>query len=339
MKYSVFITLLLLSGFSVSAQKGNYQIAFYNVENLFDTIDDPKTEDSEFLPASKAQWTGDRYEVKLENLCKVILDIGNGKGPDVLGLCEVENDKVLTDLTAMLATKKQIYRVVHFESADPRGIDVALLYKPEKLTVLSSHFIRFDLPNTEWKRTRDILYVKGELPNKEVVHLYVNHFPSRREGTAESSYKRQFAASQLRKSVDSVLNTNANANIVIMGDFNDEPTDSSMSISLGAKGNTEQAAKSGLYNCMTVLKALGQGSHNYKKEWSMLDQVIVSRVMIAGKSKVSYVSESATIYKEEWMLEQEERYKGQPYRTYAGSKYLGGYSDHLPVYIFLKLGK
>jgi predicted extracellular nuclease len=339
MKFSVFITLYLFTCFFVSAQKGNYQIAFYNVENLFDTIDDPQTDDSEFLPNAKAQWTSDRYMVKLENLCKVILAIGNSKGPDVIGLCEVENEKVLTDLVSMLLAQKQHYGLVHYESADPRGIDVALLYKTEKFTLLSSHFIRFELPNAEWKRTRDILHVKGQLPNKEIIHFYVNHFPSRREGTAESRYKRQFVASQLRNSVDSVLKTNASANIVIMGDFNDEPMDSSMNIFLGAKSITDQSAKTNLYNCMTVLKERGQGTYNYKKEWSLLDQLIVSGAMLPVKGKVSYVLGSATIYKQEWMLEQKEKYKGQPLRTYVGSKYLGGYSDHLPVYILLKLGK
>lgn len=322
---------------TVQAQTKQLTIAFYNQENLFDTIDDPLTEDSEFLPGSKAQWTNERYVAKLNNMSRVIRSLNNGA--DIIGLCEVENKKTVDDLAHYCGTgaKHEAYGVVHFDSPDPRGIDVALMYRKSALTVLYAYPIRFVLPRADYNRTRDILYVKGELPNKSVVHLFVNHFPSRREGTAESSYKRQFVAAELRQRVDSLLQKDKNAQIVIMGDFNDEPGDSSMNVVLKAACTSKDAEKTGLYNVMCPLKGAGLGSHLYRKEWGMLDQIIISSALLTDKNKMHYVAESASIFKEEWMLEQSEKYKGQPFRTYVGSKYLGGFSDHLPVYIKLNL--
>ena len=338
---ATFIACMLICSLftpTVQAQTKQLTIAFYNQENLFDTIDDPLTEDSEFLPGSKAQWTNERYVAKLNNMSRVIRSL-NSNGADIVGLCEVENRITVDDLAHYCGTgaKQEAYGVVHFDSPDPRGIDVALMYRKSALTVLYAYPIRFTLPHTDYNHTRDILYVKGELSNKSVVHLFVNHFPSRREGTAESSYKRQFVAAELRQRVDSLLKKDKNAQIVIMGDFNDEPGDSSMSMVLKAACTLKDAEKTGLYNVMCPLKGAGLGSHLYRKEWGMLDQIIISSAMLADKSKMHYVAESAGIFKEEWMLEQSEKYKGQPFRTYVGSKYLGGFSDHLPVYIKLAL--
>jgi endonuclease/exonuclease/phosphatase family metal-dependent hydrolase len=332
---AAFLTIWSFTPLAAKAQTSSLTIAFYNQENLFDTIDDPATEDSEFLPESKSQWTDERYKLKLNNMSKVIRALN----ADVVGLCEVENRKTTDDLAWYCGTgaKSDAYGVVHFDSPDPRGIDVALIYKKKSMTVLCAYPIRFLLPHTESNRTRDILYVKGELPNKSIMHIFVNHFPSRREGTAESSYKRQYVAEQVRQRVDSLLKKDKRANILIMGDFNDEPGDSSMSVVLKAACTEKEAQKTGLYNTMCPLKGMGLGSHQYRKEWSMLDQLIVSQSLLSESNKVGYEPASATIFKEEWLLEQNEKYKGQPYRTYVGSKYLGGYSDHLPVYLRLKL--
>lgn len=332
---TAFLTVWIFTSSASSAQTSSLTIAFYNQENLFDTIDDPATDDSEFLPISKSQWTDERYKLKLSNMSKVIQTLG----ADVVGLCEVENRKTTEDLAwyCGVGAKQDAFGVVHFDSPDPRGIDVALIYKKKSMKVLYAYPIRFVLPHTESNRTRDILYVKAELSNKSMVHFFVNHFPSRREGTAESSYKRQFVAAQLRQRVDSLLKKDKQANIIIMGDFNDEPGDSSMSVILKAACTEKEAQQTGLYNTMCPLKGMGLGSHQYRKEWSMLDQLIISAALLSQKNKTSFEPASSAVFKEEWLLEQNEKYKGQPYRTYVGSKYLGGFSDHLPVYLRLLL--
>lgn len=311
---------------------GDYMIAFYNVENLFDTINDPQKKDEEFTPDGENQWNGERYTNKLNNLARVISSMNNGKGPDVLGLCEVENFRVLKDLINHPTLKKMYYGIVHQEMSDDRGIDVALLYKEDVLPWVSFTTYPVPLPDTV-PPTRDIMMIQTEL-GETPVNFIVCHFPSRSEGREKSEYKRISAARVVRHITDSLLMADPKDNIVIMGDFNDEPADSSINKVINAcdAGNMDKPCPT--INLMYPLKTAGKGSYKYREEWNMLDQMIINSNLYMGNG-LKYVEGSAGIYAEEWMKQTEPKYLGSPLRTFGGRKYLAGFSDHFPVYIYL----
>jgi predicted extracellular nuclease len=326
--------------FNCNAQKNStkYTVAFYNIENLFDTINDPKIDDEEFLPEGKYQWNTSRYVQKLNSLSKVIDSLGDPDGPEILGLCEVENRDVVQDLTNTPKLKNKGYGIVHINSPDGRGIDVALIFKkefftPEAYTALP---VRLDL-DPDFK-TRDILLVSGKSKYGDKLHLFVNHWPSRRGGKEATDVKRIQAAKVARKAVDSLFSIDPKAKILLMGDFNDEPTDESIMVHLNAqqKSTTPQT----LQNLMWALKAEGKGTHMHAKQWNMLDQIIVSKAFTDARIGLNIIAGSAGIYAPEWMKDPNPKFGGSPYRTYAGEKYLGGYSDHFPVFVHLvKAGK
>jgi predicted extracellular nuclease len=338
------LTLVLIACLStpILAQK-DAMIAFWNVENLYDTIDDPAVKDEEFLPSAKNAWTAQRYSTKLANTSEVILKMNDGTGPDILGMAEVENKSVLVDLTTKTPLKKQKYGIVHYDSPDQRGIDVALIYKTKSFTVLSSSHVPVPLPRGEKdtaapRPTRDILVVRGILNKKDTICILVNHWPSRMGGTEQSDPKRAAAAKTARFICDSLKLLYPNAEILAMGDFNDEPTDNSVQhltkIVLDQPFGTAPAI---FDNMMDSIKASGDGTHYYKKEKSCLDQILVTP---AFREKKSYYVTQAFIFKPEWIFA--EVYKGDglsPKRTWAGSRYIGGYSDHLPVYVKLRYQK
>ncbi len=332
---------------SVQAQKKSKKkmpknlltIAFYNQENLFDTEDDPTIDDSEFLPTSANQWDEAKYRKKLANMAYAISTIGHN-APDILGLCEVENRRVLEDLVKQESLAKYNYGIVHYNSPDERGIDVALLYKKNVFTPFADKSIRIELPNGD--KTRDVLFVSGILGKKDTLHVFVVHFPSRRGGLEASEPRRIIAATKVRQAVDSLLQRNPKSNILLMGDWNDEPDNKSIIEVLKAKGDMQNLQAGDLFNPMARLKAEGLGSHAHynsqekKVEWNVLDQVILSQNLLDRKSKLQYLPNSATIYKPEFLLQQEPpQYKGQPLRTFAGKRYLAGYSDHFPVFVNL----
>lgn len=343
MKSVLTLVLLALLTHPVFAQK-DAMIAFWNVENLYDTIDDPAVKDEEFLPSAKNAWTSQRYNTKLTNTAEVILKMNNGVGPDVLGMAEVENKNVLVDLTTKTALKKQKYGIVHYDSPDQRGIDVALIYKTKSFKVLSSTHVPVVLPRDEKdttapRPTRDILVVRGILNKKDTVCILVNHWPSRLGGTALSSPKRMAAAKTVQRICDSLMKLYPNGEIMAMGDFNDEPTDQSMrSLNVLSLASLPYGALVPIFdNLMDTIKASGDGTHYYKKEKSCLDQILVTPNL---KEKKSYYITQAFIFKPDWIFA--EVYKGDglsPKRTWAGSRYIGGYSDHLPVYTVLKYQK
>ncbi|HLG03642.1 MAG TPA: hypothetical protein VI731_08615 [Bacteroidia bacterium] len=308
------------------AQKPFGTIAFWNVENLFDTIDDPAINDAEFLPGGKNKWTAERYKTKLNRLSKVILAMNTGRGPDLLGLAEVENYQVLCDLTTCMPLKRKKYGIVHYDSPDRRGIDVALIYKKDRFTVLGSKPISLSTSKDTFY-TRDILLVKGVLRGKDTLYIFVNHWPSRRGGQAASEPKRMLAARVLRKAQDSILRMNPRAQMLAMGDFNDEPTDKSVRLLHEAED-----IPGGFINLMDSLKAAGDGSYHYRKEKNMLDQILVTRSLLDQRHL--YVSRKPSIVKFDWTTGQ--NYKNDdpgPLHTYAGSFYIGGYSDHYPVMV------
>jgi predicted extracellular nuclease len=313
-------------------------VAFYNMENLFDTEDDPAINDEEFLPAGPYAWTPERYKRKLGNMAKVIAELGNEEGPDVLGMCEVENRKVLEDLVVTSALKKKGYGIVHTNSPDQRGIDCALIYKTKRFVPLYSKAYPVLFPENKDLATRDILLVKGILDKKHDITFVVNHWPSRREGAEASAWKRERAAQTLRTVVDSIMTLDPYTNLVMMGDFNDEPADASMNKTLKAGRDSVEACATYLYNCMAPVKAEGRGTLKFKGGWNLFDQMIVSTAMITKKSLVHYTKGSANIYNPEWMRQTEPGdWKDAPKRTFIGKKYVeDGFSDHFPVYITLE---
>ena len=313
------------------------RVAFYNVENLFDTEDDPNRQDEEFLPDSKKQWTAERYQDKLSKLAQVVAALNY---PVLLGLAEVENEAVLRALTEHPDLAEAGYDVVHYDSPDARGIDVALLYRAAFFTPVSSQAIPVTFEEDNYQ-SRDILLVSGTLGKDtkyNTLHVLVNHWPSRRGGVAQSEARRLTAATLARQAVDELLQADATANVILMGDFNDEPTDRSITAGLRATGATQQTDPFQLFNTVAALDAQGRGTYQFRGNWNMLDQIIVSNGLVENARKVDdyyYLPESATVFTPDWLLQADGKYAGYPDRTYAGNQYLGGYSDHLPVYIDL----
>jgi predicted extracellular nuclease len=308
--------------------------AFYNVENLFDTEDDPKIDDSEFLPTAKSQWTPERYQKKLEHLAQVIAAMSF---PAAIGVCEVENARVLQDLVAQPALKAQGYNFVHYDSPDERGIDVALLYKPSVLSVKSSEPLKVQFTGKDaGDKTRDILRVNASLKGGYAVTFYVNHWPSRRGGEAESVARRKDAAMTVRQNVDALFKEDADTKVVILGDLNDEPENESIQTTLGATAYNPMSKilppTDALYDLAALPKQRGLGSYYYNNGWSMLDHIIVNGALLNGTS--IRVDAEETIFKQDFMLFKDPKTgDGRPNRTYSGPKYHGGYSDHLPVLV------
>lgn len=307
-----------------------YTIGFYNLENLFDTKNDPDTLDDDFTPEGFKKWSMKRYKRKLFKLAKTIAEIGDeasANPPVLVGVAEVENKTVIEDLIGTEPLRKIDYGYVHYDSPDERGIDTALIYHKAHFEVVHSEPITLLIYEADGKRdtTRDILYVKGKL-NEEEVHIFVNHWPSRRDGDEKTSYKRVEAAETIKAFMAKIETEVANPNYIIMGDFNDDPT----SESVQALMQSDQ-----LYNPMEKLLTPERGSASYKKKWLLFDQIMVSHNFF-NYEKGTHSFAHANIFDESFLVEFKGKYKGSPYRTYAGRKYIGGYSDHFPVYIQLK---
>lgn len=308
-----------------------YTVAFYNLENLFDTIDDPDTLDDEFLPNSEKQWNEKRYKKKVFKLGTTISNIGfagSGRAPVLVGVAEVENLMVLQDLINTRHLKNKNYGIVHYDSPDERGIDVGFLYQKEHFEVLYSENIAVLLyaENGERDYTRDVLWVHGKLHNEEI-HVLVNHWPSRRNGADETSYKRIAAAAKNREVIDKITMQNPDAKIIIMGDFNDDPFSASIK---------KHLVKADFYNPMEKLHTRYRGSLSYRMQWNLFDQIIFSHNFHQYK-KGGHSFSKADIFDDDFIKTYKGRFKGSPFRTYAGRKYKGGYSDHFPVYVQLKL--
>lgn len=331
MKNLILIIILgLLSVNTFSQNDQTVTIAFYNVENLFDTINDPITKDDEFTPEGKNKWTNIRYQKKLNDIAKVISSINKNNLPVLLGFAEIENRSVLEDLIKTDALKTKNYGIVHEESPDIRGIDVGLIYRTDKFKYLMHKKIPIRL-NTKYK-VRDILYTKGILDNTDTLHIFVNHWKSRSGGREKTEPQRIQCAKTLRNAVDSILVINNNAKIVIIGDFNDEPTNKSIYEILGA--NNSGNSKS-LNNLMTLLSESGLGTHNYRGHWDMLDNIIVSNSLLNSKNAYVVNENKGQIFSADWITFTYKNGNKSPNRTYGGAYYYGGYSDHYPVYVRL----
>lgn len=331
----IFVCLLTFSTCIINAQQDTLRVVSYNVENLFDCTHDSLKNDYEFLPDSKRRWTPDKYKQKQANIAKVISAIGGWNTPALVGLIEVENRKTLIALTRFSPLKNLDYKFIHQESPDSRGIDVALLYQARKFKPLHTEFIQIKNPKHPHSHTREILYCAGKLKNGDTLHVFVNHFPSRLGGQEKSEQKREFAAQKLRHKVDSIYKITPQAHILIMGDFNDYPSNRSMSEVLKAKKIETNSQYSNLYNLYYQFDEKGEiGSNKYQGEWGMLDQIIVSGALLKKENSIYTDSNKAAIFNADFLLKTNERsLEIEPFRTYKGMKYLAGYSDHLPVYI------
>lgn len=308
-------------------------IVFYNVENLFDTIDQSDVIDEDFLPSGKLKWNSERYKTKLQHLEQVITyNLQNN--PVLIGLVEVENGNVVMDLAKTGKLANTSYRLAHKDSPDARGIDCALLYDGDRFKPLVISNLAVTIDSIPDFKTRDVLYVKGELKGRKVLHVFVNHWPSRRGGELESEIKRIQAAKVARAKIDEILKDDPKANIVLMGDFNDHPNNVSLLETLKAKPLTDKNAD--LYNLLYDDQEAGLGTHNFKNEWGVLDQFIVSKTLYNGKKRIKLLTKDAVILKEDFLLYKAGDGMMKPSTTYGGDKYYGGYSDHLSIRLFLK---
>ncbi|RAV28348.1 endonuclease/exonuclease/phosphatase family protein [Sinomicrobium soli] len=308
-----------------------YTIGFYNLENLFDTRNDPRTLDDDFTPDGVLHWTPKRYRNKLYKLGKAIAHTGretSRRSPVIMGLAEVENRMVLGELLKSKHLSDKGYEIVHYDSPDERGIDTALIYRQKYFEVLDQEAVPLIVNSVNGMRdyTRDILHVTGLL-NGERIHVIVNHWPSRREGEEDTAYKRVAAAAGVHRIMDRVRETEDAPRFIIMGDFNDNPF---------SKSIREHLLSPDLFNPMELLLSHDKGSASYNFKWNLFDQILFSRdFMVTEAGKHSYVE--ANIFNDRFLTEWTGRFKGNPFRTYAGRRYLGGYSDHFPVYIQLEL--
>lgn len=335
----IVFTLLLRNSYSQISD--NYKVMFYNVENLFDTYDDSLVNDEEFLPEGNHFWNNHKYYSKLDNIYKVIIAVGEWNPPAIIGLCEIENYKVIYDLTNNTPLVKFEYKIIHKESPDRRGIDVGLLYREELFKPLKKSFFPINFPNQPNSKTRDILYVKGIANNTDTLHVFINHWPSRWGGQLESEDRRLFVASVLKAKVDSVIKSNNKSNIIITGDFNDYPDNKSIKDVLSAEQEFDNIKSDQLYNLSSYLfKTKNIGSHKYQGEWGILDQFIVSGNLLNTENKVYTSLNDVHVFNKNFLLESDEAYYGfKPNRTFIGFKYNGGYSDHLPTYLILQFRK
>lgn len=321
----------MLRIFSSKRTKNIVTLGFYNVENLFDTKNDPLTLDDDFTADGKKQWTYKRYRNKLKKLSAVISQLGTEyatQPPAIVGLVEVENARVVQDLVDHSNLRKYHYGFVHYDSPDERGIDVALLYHKTSFELLNSKTFPLYVANKYGKRdyTRDILLVSGNL-NGELIHILVNHWPSRREGAEKTAFKRIEAAKLVTHIVTTIHEENSSAKIVIMGDFNDDPT----SISI-----QQHLVKENFYNpAESLFDKDKTGTLTYDGKWNLFDQIIISKNFLEKESG-KYAFKHAEVFNKEWLKIYKGKLKGSPFRTYIGKWYQGGFSDHFPIYIYLK---
>lgn len=346
------MTFFILALFSLSSSgQADFRVMSYNVENLFDTEDDPLTADNDFLPSGNRHWTPGRFYHKLQQLAKVITAAGEWSTPALIGLCEVENDSVLVRLLNSTPLRRQHYRHCMTHGQDRRGINVALLYQRDKFRYRghTEHPVRFT--RRRHKQTRNILHVWGEVITGDRLDVFVCHFPSRYGGEKESEPDRLDAARTLRLLCDSIHSLRPAPHILIMGDFNDTPDDTSVrailhahpfpapclpaSGSVPVELRTETCPPLHLYNLFAGNRQVAPpGSHKYQGEWSQLDQIILSSSLTDTTSRMQLVPESARIFAPPFLLTKDKTWRGErPFRSYYGFKYEGGYSDHLPLLV------
>ena len=337
--------LFLLLVITVSFAQKPIKIVFYNVENLFDTINDPEIRDDEFTPQGPKKWNTAKYKKKLSNLERVFYDIASidKDFPVAIGLAEIENRNVLEDIVTCPKLAPANYRIVHYDSPDARGVDVAMLYRPDIFKLQGSEAVKTVIPERPTFKTRDILTAWGTIDG-EPVYFMVIHWPSRLGGKEQSEYLRVAVAKQMHAIADSVMRADDDTRVIIMGDFNDDPTDKSMAQALGAKGRIKDLKEGDLFNPFTEMLKAGYGTLAYGDAWNIFDNIIVSANMVLDDDgllleKAPKAKFYGNIFKQSYMVQKEGQYKGYPLRTYIGNNFQGGFSDHFPVYINIKYVK
>ncbi len=322
-----------------SAQRDSLMVAFYNVENLFHPSDDSLTRDDDFTPEGLYHWSYKKYYKKIANVAKVLIALGEGSPPAVVGFAEIENEQVLKDLCYRSPLRAYGYRYVHHDSPDRRGVDVALLYRDSLVRVLRERKVPVVFPFEPQARNRDLLYALVRLPCGDSLHVVVNHWTSRYGGYAATIPKRNYYADVARHLVDSVLHQDPDANILLMGDFNDYATDESMVRHLRARPFAPENVQDTLFNLMYYFENQNNvGSHKHEDFWRCLDQIIVSRgLLLGGRSQLHIAQQRPYVFQAPFLFVPDEKYGGvKTYRTYLGPRYIGGYADHLPVYVLLQ---
>ena len=343
--FSLIFCLFVLSGaVALHSQEGkDYTVMFYNVENLFDIYDDPMVADEEFTPDGPKDWTEHKYREKISHIGQVIFDIAkaNASYPAIIGVSEVENRRVLDDLVSVPDLLRANYQIVHYDSPEARGIDVALIYRPDIFKYEWSKPIRPVIPEWPDFRTRDILAVFGTIDGEEFC-FFVNHWSSRRGGSHASEYLRCGCAATLKRFTDSLSAVHPDVKIVIMGDMNDDPDDRSLTEVLGGKAKPELVQDGEFFNPFISMHKAGYGTLGYQDAWNLFDNILVSKTLLedggdgqlrirkAGKGKYY-----GNIFRRPYLIQQKGKFKNYPFRTFSGNTYLGGYSDHLPVYILI----
>jgi predicted extracellular nuclease len=314
------------------------RLVFYNTENLFDSFDDSLTSDNEYTARGMRGWSYNKFQRKLINISKVFMGIGGWEAPEIIGMCEVENRFVLYKLIHDTPLDNIGYKIIHKDSPDPRGIDVAMLYRPDKFKPVLYKAIPIRFPSDPNGRTRDILYIKGLVMGPDTLHVFINHWPSRFGGYAASEPKRAYVASVLCHITDSLMQSDADARIVIMGDFNAGPTEACITEVLKARSDSTQLNATDLFNMMSNLTDWRNGSYKFRGNWSLIDQIIVSSALLHSTTGLCANANGAHIYAPPFLLMEDKSYFGvKPFQTYLGPKYLGGFSDHLPVYLDIYL--
>lgn len=312
-----------------------FVVVSFNVENLFDTINDPGSDDDAFTPTGEKEWTYKRYEKKIDDLARVILTIPEKELPAIIGLAEVENREVLEDLISNRGLRRGNYEIVHADDQDPRGIECALLYRPEFFKYKSHAYIPIEDPVDPDYLYRGILHVKGTGPDGSSLHIFMNHWKSRSGGQKETERQRMFSAITLRKQLDLLLSRESNYKVIIMGDFNDEPTNRSLTNGLSASNKRKNIAFGDHYNLFYDMHNIqGEGTYQFQGSWNMLDQVLVSYNLLNQERGLSTGYDGGHVLREDWMMYESETYGEKlPSATFGGPHYYGGPSDHLPVYV------
>ena len=341
----IFLTGLFASLIAVAcfAQKP-YKVVFYNFENLFDTIHDPGVLDEEFTPEGPKKWNSAKYTRKIGNLERVLFDIAaeDKDYPVVIGVSEIENRSILEDIASTRKLLPARYAICHYDSPDLRGVDVVFLYRPDVFKFEGSAEIPVRIASLPNWRTRGIVTMWGTIDGEPFLFM-VSHWPSRLGGQAASAFKRNAAAEQMRAVADSVLKANPATKIVAMGDFNDDPTDESVEVYLGAKAKIKELRPGDFYTPFADMLKAGLGTLAYRDAWNLFDNIVLTENLATGstgelklvKDPYKKTKYYGNIFKPSYLIQQEGQYKGYPLRTFVGNYFQGGFSDHLPVFIYI----
>ena len=344
MKRKLIITIVLVSALAVCFAQKPHKIMFYNMENFFDTINDPETNDEEFLPDGAKRWNSVKYNKKLNNMERVLFDIAamDRNYPIVIGVSEIENRSVLEDIVSTPKLRPANYSICHYDSPDLRGVDVAFLYRPDVFKLEGSENVPIRIESLPDFRTRGIVTMWGTIDGEPFLFM-VSHWPSRLGGQQASAFKRNAVARQMRAIADSVLKVNPATKIVAMGDFNDDPTDESVEVYLGAKTSLKKLQPGDFYTPFADMLKAGLGTLAYRDTWNLFDNIVLTENLACGTTgKLRIVKDPnkktkyyGNIFKPSYLIQKEGQFKGYPLRSFVGNNFQGGFSDHLPVFIYI----